>query len=643
MFDLFRRRNTIVRYFLGGILGLVALSMVITLVPGFGTPSMPREQLVAEIAGEPLTVREVQNTIQAALNNRTIPPDLVDIYAPQIIDQLIAERALAYQARRMGFRVSEQELANQIRTALAPLFPSGEFDRQAYMRFLAERNMSISDFERMMERSLLAGKLESLIREAVVVTPQELEEEFHRKNDKLKIEYIVFKPEVDRSKIAISREEMLDYFNKNRAQFQDPETRTFEVLIADQEKFAQTVQVTEAELRAYYSRVQDRYRTPDRAQARHILIMTMGKPKEELPKLEAKAQDVLKQVKAGGNFAELAKKYSHDPGSRDKGGDLGWVTRNGQMVKEFEDAVFALKPGEISGLVKTSYGFHIVQTLTKEPARVRPFEEVRSELAEELKKQRVTDQLQNAIEQARAALEKSPKNAAQIAAQYGLMYVKAENLASGAAIPEVGNSAELTSAVFSARVNEVTPVIQVSPTRLAVAVVNAIHPPKPSEFAAVEGRIREELITARVNEITQKRLTEIENKMKAAGQDFDGIAKSLNLTKKVSNAETLAGAFEGLGPVSYFAAGFQRGPGAVLPPVRIGDQLVLARVVEIQKADVSQLANERANLLSELKARKARMRRELFEDGLVNELTKEGKIKRYPEAIQRIANSFRRA
>ena len=126
----------------------------------------------------------------------------------------------------------------------------------------------------------------------------------------------------------------------------------------------------------YYNSHKDQYRTPERVHARHILLSTTNKPKDEIPKIQAKAEDLLKQIRGGADFAQLAQKNSEDPGSAAKGGDLGWVVR-GQMVKNFEDTVFALKPKEVSNVMTTEYGFHIIQVLEKEPARLRPLDEVK--------------------------------------------------------------------------------------------------------------------------------------------------------------------------------------------------------------------------------------------------------------------------
>ena len=366
MFDLFRSRDKAVRYLLGALLGLVALSMVITLIPGYGAVSAPREQLVAEIGGEPLTVREVQQTIQAVTRNRQVPDEMLQFYLPQIIDQMITERAVAYQAKRMGFRITDEEVANAIRSMLTQYFPDGNIPDEAYRQFLQQQGQDVTQFERNIRQNLLQLRLQNIALEGAIVTPDEVEREFHRKNDKVKVQFVKFSPPAEPS-LAGDGHARRDpsHYNAAKAQYQTPEKRSLGIVIADEAKIGAAFQVPEAQLRAAYSQQVDRFRTPERVKVRHILIKTAESPKDQIPKLEAKANDILKQLKGGADFAKLAKENSEDPGSAVKGGDLDWIVR-GQTVPAFEQAAFSLKPNELSNIVKTEYGFHILQVQEKE-------------------------------------------------------------------------------------------------------------------------------------------------------------------------------------------------------------------------------------------------------------------------------------
>src|SRR5258706_13396386 len=174
--------------------------------------------------------------------------------------------------------------------------------------------------------------------------------------------------------------------------------------------------------------------------------MAQGKTDGQKKAGLTKAQDLLKQVRAGADFAELAKKNSQDPGSAPNGGDLGFIVR-GQTVAPFEKFAFSAKPKEISDLVTTEYGYHIIQAMEKEPARVKPFDEVKDSIAEQLKKQGVNDKMQASMDQARAALVKAPGSAAEVAKQFDLELVTAKDWAAAEPIPSVGVSPAISGAV----------------------------------------------------------------------------------------------------------------------------------------------------------------------------------------------------
>jgi peptidyl-prolyl cis-trans isomerase D len=448
MFDLFRRRDRNVRILLTVLLGFVALSMVAYLIPGGpGTPGMTSsDTVIAEVGDEQITMMEVQRTLQGALRGKQFPPEMLQNYVPTLVDQMIAERAVAYQAGRMGFTITEEELGNALRSMLGNLLQGG-FDKERYAAFLAQQNLTVADFESNVRKQMLLTKLRNIVLEGVVVTPDEIEAEFRRRNEKVKLDYILFNTENLKKQVKLSPEDLDKYFNANRAAYRVPEKRSFEVLVANEEKIGASINLGEDEVRKLYAASLDRYRTGERVMARHILLMTQNKSADDVKKLEAKAADLLKQVKGGADFAELAKKNSDDPGSAPKGGDLGWVTK-GQMVPNFEATAFSLKKGEISNVIKTEYGFHIVQVTEREEARVKPFDEVKAELATESKKQLVFDRMQSSIEQARAALAKSPSAGAQIAQQFNLNHYVVQNAGSGDPIQEIGISAEFAGSMF---------------------------------------------------------------------------------------------------------------------------------------------------------------------------------------------------
>jgi peptidyl-prolyl cis-trans isomerase D len=435
-------------------------------------------------------------------------------------------------------------------------------------------------------------------------------------------------------------QEMQQNYDLNKAQYMTPERRSLVVLVADQAKIEATVNPTDADLQRAYTQNLNNFRIPETVKVRHILFMTQGKPASEDAKMKAQADDVLKQVKAGGNFAELAKKYSEDPGSKNTGGEYS-VQKNGQMVPEFEAAAFRLKPGE-SEVVKTAIGYHVVQVMQHDQARVKPFDEVKAQLAADWKKQRVNDLMQQISDKAQAMLQKEPAD--KVAAELNMQLVKVDNYEQGKPVPEVGISGDFDQAVTGLRKGEVSQPVALQGNRIAIAQVLDVFPPHQASFADVQNTIKETIATNRAAGAVRTHAQELVDKAKAMGGDLAKAAKSMGLEVKTSDEVTRTGAIEGLGSASYIADAFTKPDGSVVGPIATPDATVVAKVVSKTQADVSKLTNdERAKLRDEIKSRKGRDRGMLFEAGLREALIQQGKIKIHEDVIKRLIAQYQGA
>jgi peptidyl-prolyl cis-trans isomerase D len=642
MFDLFRSRAKAVRYLLGALLMLVAISMVVTLIPGFVGASYAPENVIAEIGGEVLTAREVQTVIQQQLRNNAFPREMASVYVPMIINQMIAERAVAYQAERMGFRVTEADVALSVESMMPQLYQDGKFiGRDAYAQFLSQQmNMTIPEFENNVRKQILLTRLANFVLEGVVVSDREVEEEFRRRHERIKVDYVSISPVDFRAKASVSKEELLAYFEQNKSGFQIGEKRNVELIVVEEGAVAQTIQLPDEELRRIYQSSQDRFRTPERVKVRHILLMTTEKNEEEKAKAKAKAEDLLKQLQGGADFAALAKAHSEDTGTKENGGDLGWIVR-GQTVENFERTAFALKPNELSEVISTEYGFHILQVLEKDTARLRPFDEVKAELAEEQKKQTLYDRMQTLSDEARAELIKNPTLGGQIAKRLGLRFARVEKMTMGDPIPGIGTNPELDEAIASLAKGGVTPVTQVGSNRLVVGVVTEVFPARAAEFAEVEDQIRETLISQKAQEMALEKTKQLPELMKAAGNDLQKLARALGTTVKSSPEFGREGSVEGLGSTVYLEEAFRAPVGEVVGPISAMGQTMAVRVTHRVDADMSKLAGERTEIVTALKRVKAQERKELFEDGIVAKLIEEKKVKIYDRNIQRLSSLYR--
>ena len=640
MFDLFRSREKSVRILLGGLLLVVAISMLTYLIPNYNQGGgLGSDMIVAEIGKETITLQEVQHLVQSTMRSRQLPPEILPNYLPQMIDQLVTERAMMQQAQKMGFQVSDAELADTIRQMVPNLFPDGKFvGNAAYASLLAQQNLTIDQFESDMRRQILVARLRDIALEGTVVTPAEIEAAYRKKNDKLKVEWVKLNADKYKAESQPTAAEVQEYFKNNAARYTVPEKKNLTVLVADQTKLEATINPTDEELQKFYTQNQESFRTPERAKVRHILLMTKDKPAAEEAKLKAKADDLLKQVRAGADFAKLARENSEDPGSKDKGGEYE-VQRNGQMVKPFEDAAFTLKPGQ-SDVVKTEYGYHVFQVMERNAAGIRPFSEVKAELAAQLKKQRVADAMQRASEQAVAALRKDPAHPEKVAADYNMQLVKVDGY-KGDEIPEVGPNPDLTQSLTTLKKGDVSPAA-IANNKVAIAVVNDVIPSRPSTFEEVQNQIRDTIVQTRSSAAVRKHAQELVDKANAMGGDLAGAAKSMGLEVKTSPEFQRTGNIDGLGAAAYVSAGFDKPEGAVFGPLSTPDGAnAVVKVIQHVPADMAGLNDQRAAIRDEIKTQRSRDRNALFETGLKDALVKQGKIKIHQDVVNRLVASYR--
>jgi peptidyl-prolyl cis-trans isomerase D len=637
MFDLFRSRAKAVRIMLGAMLAIVALSMLIYLIPGTGITAADSaaDQVVAEIGKSSVTVGEVQQQVRNVLQNQRVPPEYAATIIPQLVDQAIAERAVAYEAQQLGFRVSDRDLAQTLRS-----FPFGSLPADQYQQYVEQQvGLTVPAFEDNVRVKIFEDEIENIIVEGIIVTPAAAEAEYRRRNQKMKVDYIGFSAAKVTADLKPKPEDLNAYFAKNKGFFNVPETRDLQIILADQAKVADSVQLTDAQIQDYYNAHKDEYRTPERVHARHILLSIANKPKDEVPKIQAQAEALLKQIKSGGDFAELAKKNSQDPGSAQKGGDLGWVSR-GQMVKNFEDAVFTLKPNEISNVVTTEYGFHIIQVLEKQSAHLQTLDEVKPAIIVTLKNQNVFDRMQDLADKAHALLAKSPQNAAQIATQLNLQYMVLPGYRAGAPVAQLGSDPSLLAAVQSMKSGEVSQVLQAG-NKLVVAVVTGVHPAHPAQLAEVEDQVRQQYLQNESARIISEKATKAAELLKQNGGDLQAVAKAVGGEVKSTDFFTSSGAAEGIGSAALLSNFFNQPVGTVFGPLPAASQTIVGKVADRQDADMSKFAQERDGIIEQLKGKEKADRLTLLEDSILTDLIQRGKVKRHQQVIDRLIQQYR--
>src|SRR5271157_1335048 len=318
MFDLFRSREKSVRIVLGGVLLMVAASMLLYLVPSYNTGMVSKDAVVAEVGGNNITITDVRQMIDQTMKGRQLPPEILPNYIPRLVDQMVTDRALEYQAGQLGFQVTDRDVATAARQLLPPeLFPDGKFaGKEAYAMVLAQRNMTIAEFETDVRRQILIHRLIDVAIEGSVVSDVEIEQMFRARNEKIKIQYALLVADKYKKEVEPSVADMQRFFTPNASRYQFPAERSLAILLLDPAKLMDSMNPSAADLEALYRRNLEQYRVGERAKVRHILLKTQGKPPSEEPKMKALADDILRQVRAGAKFAGLVDKYTEDVASK---------------------------------------------------------------------------------------------------------------------------------------------------------------------------------------------------------------------------------------------------------------------------------------------------------------------------------------
>jgi peptidyl-prolyl cis-trans isomerase D len=640
MFNLFRSRDKAVRAILTALLVVVALSMVTYLIPGSGTSydNNTDTSVVAAIGKEQLTSQQVSRVIQNMTRSRQLPSELLAIYVPQIVQQMISDHAMAYEASRLGIRISSDEADNAIMDTLPPeLVKGGKVDASTLAAVLQQQGVTMADLKDDTSRQLLVSRLRQIVGEGVVVSPREIENEFRRRNDKVKIEYALLVPATYQSEAEPSEAEIKAYYEAHKASFNTPEKRSLGIILLDPAKIAPTIQPTDRDLQKDYTANQDKFRTPERVEARHILIKSDASNDAAM---KTKAESLLKQIQTGGDFAKLAKENSQDPGSAEKGGELGWIVK-GQTVPEFEKAAFTLQPGQTSGVVKTTYGYHILQVEKHEQARLQPFEEAKGQLTVDYMQRASSQELQKLADKAVAELTKDPLHPEKAAEAVGTTVIRADNVQAGEPIPGIGVSKEVTDAVAALRKGEITagPVV-LQGNKVVVASVTDYQPAHPAAFEEAKADARNKATQEKLQALLTRKADDLLKKAQALGGDLAKAGKESHIEVKTSMDVNRQAAIESVGSASSIPDAFTKPVGSLFGPVTVPSGRVVAKVVAKTPANAAELPAQSASIRNELKQQQTRDRTALFEEGLKKRLEQQGKLKVHQDVITRLVQSY---
>jgi peptidyl-prolyl cis-trans isomerase D len=627
---------------LGGMLLVICAAMVITLVPGGIGDSIglggPGQGVVAKVAGEPVTTIEVQREARQMLRQQfprggAQTEMLLPYFAERAAQTLISRKALVAEAERLGLRVTDEEARDELQHGqyAATFFPGGKFvGQQQYENILQNADLSVPMFEQGLKDQILMDKLRNVIAGSALVTDNDVHREFKKQNTKVKFDYAVLRKDDLLKQINPSEAELKAFYERNKASYNNsiPEKRKVQYVVLDTAKIEAGVSVSREDLQAYYDQHRDDYRVPEQVNVSHILIKTPlpgadGKvdPKgvEEARK---KAEDVLKQLKAGGNFADLAKKYSEDPGSGKNGGSLGWIGK-GRTVPEFEQTAFSLAKGATSGLVQSSYGFHIIRLDDKQAAHVKTLDEVKDQIEGSIRQQKAAQAAANQVNallaQARSAgIDKA-------AAAKGLNVINTDFVSRTDTLPGIGSAPQFMSAVFGQA--EKAPPDQVQVTQgYAVFQVLAVKPASTPAFEEIRSRVEEEFRNERVAALLTQKTQELADRAKAE-HDLKKAAQEARAAIKTSDFVLPDGQVPDIGSMSGGASvAFSLKIAEISGPISNGTTGVVLSVLERQEPTPQDFDAKKDQVRDALILNQQQEMFGLFVTNLRSQMEKSGKI-----------------
>ena len=623
------------RILLGAVVLVLGGSMLLYLVPQSPVSGEVSTDTVAKVGDESVTVQDVRQQLsQIEQRNPNMKP-LEALYAQQILNQLVFEKEIEYEAKRLGIVVTDQERADRIRQYVPTAFNGGTFvgmDRYA-AEVQARYQLTVPVFEELIRKDLLQERFRKLVTDGISVGPAELQDEFRYKNEKVKLDYALIKPEDLEAKISPDDAEIRVAYEKNKSKYQVPERRVVRYALVDTNQLRQNVQVSDDMLKLQYQANIQQYQVPNRVHVEHILFMTVGKTTDaEIEEVRNKAEDVLKQVKKGGKFEDLAKKYSEDPGSKDKGGDLGWITQ-GQTVPEFEKSAFSLPVGQVSDLVKTQYGFHIIKVLEKETAHTTPFEQVKETLRPRLVLDQVEKLASSTADQLSSAIRQSNKiSLDDLAKQYHLTVGETRPVTATDPLLELANSKEAKDAIFQLKLGELNPPIRTD-RGYVVLSVKSIQPAHPGSLDEVRDRVITDLKREKSTELAKSKADELSKRVKA-GEKFDAAARALGLEPKTSDPIARDGSIPGAARGKQLSAAFNLKAGDIATPLTLGQNWLVYRVAEKTEPNPADFDKQKPQLAKELLESKRSLAFEAFQKALDSRMKQDGKLKIMPEKLK---------
>jgi peptidyl-prolyl cis-trans isomerase D len=624
------------------IIGVVSVGMVVYLIPGLtgmGTGSAdtyatiyPHWYSLYLSSGDPVSQQRVELMARQQLQQQRYPdsPMILNLFEDRVGKQLIQEQVLLVEAEKLGIHANDNDVIQYLHTGQAGqvLFPNGKFIGQdQYTNLIATRfNLSVKDFEDDVKHDIAIKRLQALITAGVTVGDQEVRDTYRKGNIKIKFDYAVLSSDDLRKTINPSDAELETFFKKNAARYATgvPEERQITYFAFTPNQLPGGVpQPSQQEIQQYFTAHQAEYTVPEQAHSRHILIkVDAGADAKTDAAAKAKAEGILKQLQAGGSWTDLAKQNSDDPGSKDSGGELGFAQR-GRMVPEFDNAIFGQKIGEIK-IVKSQFGYHIVQVEERQTAHSQQLNEVLPTIQATLIRQNSAKEEQDYA--ARLTSEAIKNGLSKTAAAHHLEVVTTPSVARQGVIAALPDGAQLLGKAFLAKQGDPP---QFAPTGEGFAIfqVTAVSPAHAPNFADWKSHVLADYQEEQLPGLVNQKLNELAAKAKAEN-DLGKAAKEMGATVKTSDLVGETGQVPDLGQVGQIAPQlFELKVGDFSGPINTGRTAVVAKIVDKQEPTAAEIASNFDQTRDQLLDQRRQDAFSVFLSGVMDDYKKNKRIR----------------
>lgn len=643
MLKLFRQKKLGVKLLLFAIVFMVGAGMLLYLVPGLGSGSLAltdSQGVLAQVGNSVVTQVEVNRLVQQQVRQLGGDNDIFRRFLLEsTVEGLINRRLVEYEAEQLGLQVSSAELAKRLQE-ISIFYPDGNFvGADSYTRLVQQQyNRSVPEFEQGVRRQLLVNKLITWVRGGVTVSPTEVEQEYRRRNERVRIQYVLFLPGTYEKQLEPSEDDLRAFYERNRDRYLLPERRSVRYVPVDFFTLQQRVQVTPEELEAFYQSRRQDFQVSERVRFRHILFLVVQP--DERAAVREKAEGVLARLRRDADFAALAREHSEHEDSKEQGGEMDWIQR-GQTVPALENKLFALPADSAPELVETSYGFHLVQVLAHQAERSLPLEEVRGQIEPFLRQRTVQDQ---ALAQAQQIVEavRAGQSLQQAAQADEWPVLESPLFSRQQVLPEFGGNFDFQGAAFRLPTETAgQPDAPVSepvglPTGFVVMQLKEVSRTHTAEFDDVRAQVESGFRQERGVELAREAAQQLAGEAGGSG-NLASAARRSGLEVKTSPLVNRETTLPDLGPVSRIAAtAFNLPVGQVSEAQQVAGKWVAFRVLERTEADLGRLEEERDTLRAQLLEKKRSLHWEIFQQSLRKRRQADGVLKLNQAAINRI-------